>query len=119
MRKKILLVVYGVFLSGCNSYHNDFVCKAEKGYQCHNMSQVKEIIENDKSYNKDDYRKAYFSKNALSFNGDTANILGGKLSRRPEKIMKIWFTSHIDKNNNFVTDRYVYTVIEESNWVVG
>ncbi|MDF2964754.1 MAG: hypothetical protein K0Q51_142 [Rickettsiaceae bacterium] len=119
MKRIILLTVNILLLASCSTYHNDFTCKAEKGERCYNMTQVKESIENERGKRKDASKVVYNTKSLESFGGQVnANILGGKLARRPERIMKIWFTPHVDKDNNFVTDRYVYTVIQNSEWVM-
>jgi hypothetical protein len=119
MKRVILLIANSLLLVSCSTYHNNFACKAEKGHRCYNMDQVKESIENDRGERGTTSKVVSNAKSLESFGGQkNANILGGKLSRRPERIMKIWFTPHVDKDNNFVTDRYVYTVLQNSDWVM-
>ena len=37
--------------------------------------------------------------------------------RSKEKVMRIWFNGFYDSYNNFMSEQYVYTVIEPAHWI--
>lgn len=141
---RILCLSLGMFtLSGCNVHKASFDCSNGQGMGCGSMIGVHESIK-DNSFQKDKYSSknlpqepvckscqkykqsdndmtsyAYSNTILLQDNINTKEQLSNPLIyRSTDKVMRIWFNSYFDENNNFHGEQYIYTVIEPAQWVV-
>lgn len=130
-------------LSGCNVHKASFDCSNGQGMGCGSMIGVHESIK-DNSFVKDKdsskaltqepvckscqkYKQsnskvishAYSNPILLQDNINSKEQLASPLIyRSSDKVMRVWFNSYFDENNNFHGEQYIYTVIEPAQWVV-
>jgi type IV conjugative transfer system lipoprotein TraV len=147
MDLRILCLSVGLLiLNGCAVHKASFDCSDGQGMGCGSMIGVHESIK-DNSFSKEKdssksttlepvcascqkYKKTNneiatgsISNTNLSSNlfmSDARNELDNKLIyRSQDKVMRVWFNSYFDENNNFHGEQYIYTVIEPAQWVIN
>lgn len=140
---KVLSFSLGVVvLTGCAVHKSSFDCSNGKGMGCGSMTDVHKAIK-DKSFAREvDARKELMEGDACyscqktnpaistttqnmtnvavvdsssSINNTSKNLV----SRSQDQIMRIWFNSYFDENNNFHDSQYIYTIIKPAQWLVS
>ena len=141
---RILCLSLGAFiLSGCNVHKASFDCSNGQGMGCGSMIGVHKSIK-DNSFQKDNYSSKNLPQESVckscqkykqSDNNTTSYVYSNPILlqeninskeqlanpliyRSSDKVMRVWFTSYFDENNNFHGEQYIYTVIEPARWIV-
>lgn len=113
-------------ITGCGIHKASFDCSGSKGMGCGSMIGVHKAIKN-KEFPKESENDQLSQNqvkntnilNSISDSTDRINDDGHQIYRSQDKIMRVWFNSYFDNQNNFHESKYVYTVISPSQWVVA
>lgn len=97
-----VLLLSGVFLSGCSTLNDSFDCPAPKGGTCKRMDQVYDMVNGHESL------KASPRRNPLIIDGKN----GAPRSSR-EGVMRLWIAPYEDTDGNYHQANSVYTVVRE------
>lgn len=128
MNKLFILLL--LLLTSCAVHKTSFECKAGKGLNCRSASDIHQMILNNTIENEKHKASKQYTPTCLSCNKHNiqpnkpilsslqANSSNYPVKRSPEKVMRIWINSYFDENNNFLSDQYIYTVIEPAKWIV-
>jgi type IV conjugative transfer system lipoprotein TraV len=123
------VIILGVWLVGCAPHKMSFECQGGKGVGCKSLSQVNQIID-DKSLDEAIDSQAKRTKKICKTceksskpKPQSSLLVSPALHpqgvfRTQEKVMRVWFNSHFDENQNFHAEHYVFTVIEPARWGV-
>ncbi len=129
-------------LGACSVHKASFDCPNGKGMGCGSMIDVHESIK-DNSFSRERESLKNNSQEPVCLscqkqnqaNGQTATQSLDSLSlvesmastttkldnnfiyRSQDKVMRVWFNSYFDENNNFHGEQYIYTVIEPAQWI--
>ena len=141
---RILYLSIGVFtLNGCAVHKASFDCSNGQGMGCGSMIGVHESIKDD-SFNKDKgssknspqepvckscqkYKQSHNDISSYAYSNPTLyqeninskeQLASPLIYRTTDQVMRVWFNSYFDENNNFHGEQYIYTVIEPAQWVV-
>lgn len=131
-----------ITLNGCAVHKASFDCPNGKGMGCGSMIDVHESIK-DNSFSREreplktkspepvclscqkqtNSQVTTQSINNLNLNENIANAAdkldNNLIYRSQDKVMRVWFNSYFDENNNFHGEKYIYTVIEPAQWIVN
>ena len=110
-------------LAGCNTHKMNFDCRAQNGMGCKSVSEVNETL--DKPGHT---QRASISTDSLAENFSSTVLQGGsenkseqpnttQVTRSQEQYMRIWFAAHLDEQNNYRGEQYIYSVMQPANWV--
>ena len=123
----IPLVLLG--LSGCSSlYEDSFECPAGSGVSCRSISEVHEMVNRGEVGQKESFLSPLEDQGSASQASETLlspfkeeqlskDASRKKVSRRPEKTLRVWLAPHLEESGIWSGERYVYTVIEPGAWV--
>lgn len=113
-------------LSACSVHKTEFDCKAGKGAGCIALSKVNQMVSDDTLQAEIDKQNKVKKPTCTSCNKEaksallsSQNLKPSPMHRTQEKIMRIWFNSFFDEQNNFQGEQYIHTVIEPARWVAG
>ena len=121
------LVLLG--LSGCSSLYDDsFECKAGTGVPCRSISEVHEMVNRGEVGQKESSPSSSSDQSSVSQASEPLlppfkeeqllkDASRKKVSRRPEKTLRVWLAPHPEDSGIYSGERYVYTVIEPGAWV--
>lgn len=130
-------------LSACAVHKASFDCHDGKGMGCGSMIDVHKAIKNNSFESEVEARnKPKAAAECISCQKNNLNVVatstqiinpsssmgyGSKpgdinksiVSRSQDKIMRIWFNSYFDQQNNFHDSQYIYTIIAPAQWLVA
>ena len=133
MRFKYLKLFVLSGLSACTSiYNDDFDCGPGKGVNCKSISQVYAMVntgqvgqepltdESSKDLDSNSKHKKDSQESLPYFSEITPSSIDAKIkhvTRNPEKTIRIWIAPHLDESGSYVSDSYLFTVIEPGKWI--
>lgn len=113
--RKLALIILLIQVSGCAAYNTDFECGAGQGAGCKSISEVNEMVNNGEIGKK--FEPVIIHKINTVFNYKPEVIAkGDHVTRLPEKTMRVWMNRFVDDKGDYVSETYVYTVIEPGKW---
>lgn len=130
------LVLIG--LGACSVHKASFDCSGGHGMGCGSMIDVHESIKaNSFTKTTDSFKKKspepvcvscqknnqIIKQSANNINltemNSSTKLDNNFIYRSQDKVLRVWFNSYFDENNNFHGEQYIYTVIEPAQWVVN
>ena len=131
-------------LSACSVHKASFDCPNGKGMGCGSMIEVhKSIKDNSFASEVEERNQSKVKPVCLSckknnsmpvitqemghnltpthadMNTAASNASNNVVSRSQDQIMKIWFNSYFDEQNNYHDSQYIYTIIQPAQWLVS
>ena len=133
-----------VILSGCAVHKASFDCPDGKGMGCGSMIDVHQAIKNNSFESRVEERnhpqataaciscqKTNLSTTAApaqinipsssrpGYSAKPGHLNKSIVFRSQDQIMRIWFNSYFDQQNNFHDSQYIYTIIVPAQWIVN
>ncbi len=118
---KIVLISTAFFLNACAVSKESFDCPAGKGVGCRSISQVNEMVNQNKlNPNKKDVAKASQDPLAstMPLSPEVLSSDGMIIERIKEAHLRVWIAPYQDEQGQFHEGSIVHTVLRPGFWQV-
>ncbi len=122
MKRQIVWVLSGAFLTGCGSFsgldaNSKFGCKAPNGVLCESMTGIYANAERKNLPGQVTSKTT--SKTLVSLPGVlTKPVESGTPIRSTPRVLRVWFAPWEDSDGDLHDQSYVYLTIDSGRWLI-
>jgi len=121
--KRITIISFLIFsnlLGGCSGSGKSLDCPLGKGMRCNSISQVNQAVNEGKLEEINASKSQKIEVQQISFQQASEDKLPQKLQKKitriPEKTLRIWLSGFTDEDGDYVEETYAHIVSAPGRW---